>query len=250
MNLIYQSLFPASLLPWFIISLFYFFHGYISLCLLLSIHLGTHAVVILHRPLLKMDMFQWNKFLHMQRLALWLTYSFRNYWNQHFLSLVFFVCLTVNMKLLRKYEKTVTSEVIHAVCVLAYCSTTTAFPMIAGLVCSILYYYQKKPMKIHWEIKNDVQTYFNLRIGYNYVFAFVEWYHSDMSPTSLYMILFVTLFFNATVFSQIPEETNEKGTGEWFDALNLPEDYPYPLNISDAVERCNTAKKLFKSHDI
>ena len=70
-----------------------------------------------------------------------------------------------------------------------------------------------------------------------------------MTSGSIILLVFVILLFNVTVFSQIPEE-REEGRSEWFDAFNLPNDYPYPLNISDAMERCNTAKKLFKSHQI
>jgi len=247
MNLLYQSLFPASLLPWFIIALFHFFHGYISLCLILTLHLSTHAVVILHRPLLDMDMIQWNKFLQLQRLALWVTYSFRNHWDQHFLSLILFVCISLNFKLIR--ERNIASEVIHTMCVLTYCSTAPLAPIVASMGCIVLYYYQKKPMKIQWQITNEVETYFNLRIGYNYTFAFIEWYLSGMSSASIILLLFVTVLFNVTVFTQIPDERKE-GRSEWFDAMKLPNDYPYPLDISDAMERCNTAKKLFKSHQI
>lgn len=249
MNLIYQSLFPASLLPWVIIALFHFFHGYISLCVILILHISTHAIVIHHKPFLDIDMISWNRFLHMQRLALWLTYSFRNHWNQHFLAMVLFIFITLNFKMMKQCEKDITSEVIHTVCVLTYCSTATVFPIVIGLTCIIIYYYQKKPLKIHWEIKNETEMYFNLRIVYNYMFAFIEWYASDMNAMSLLLLIFVIVLFNATVYSQIPVE-HVKGQGEWFDARSLPCDYPYPLNISDAMDRCNTAKKLFKSHEI
>lgn len=249
MNTLYQALFPASLLPWAIIALFHFFNGYISLCVILLLHLSTHAIVILHKPVLNMDMVTWNRLLHMQRMALWTTYSFRNHWNQHFLSLILFLFIILNLKVLKRCERDITSEVLHTVCVLSYCSTTSFIPVLVGLGCIALYYFQKKPIKIHWQVQNEIEMYFNLRIAYNYLFAFIEWYASDMNAMSLLIILFVVALFNGAVYTQVPRQA-DKDHGEWFDAKSLPKDYPYPLNISDATAMCNTAKKLFKSHEI
>lgn len=249
MNLVYQALFPASLLPLVIIALFHFFNGYISLCVILLLHLGTHGVIILHKPVLNTDMVSWNRLLHMQRMALWTTYSFRNHWNQHFLSLVLFLFVIFNLKMLKRCERDITSEVLHTVCVLSYCSTASYIPVIVSFACIVLYYYQKKPIQIHWEIQNEVHLYFNLRIAYNYLFAFIEWYSSDMNTMSLLTIIFIVSLFNGAVYSQIPHES-EKAHGEWFDERSLPPDYPYPLNIKDASDMCNIAKKLFKSHEI
>ena len=134
MNLVYQSLFPASLLPWFILCLSYLVKGYISLFLVLAIHICTQATVILHLPGLKMSMVEWNRILHLQRLALWITYAFRNQWNQHFISLFLFSVIGfLNKIIVKKYGEKVMNLSLHALFVLTFCSTRQTIPTYTGI---------------------------------------------------------------------------------------------------------------------
>ena len=246
MNLLYQTLFPASLLPWVIMCLFYLLHGYISLFLILLVHIATNGVVILHRPIFKLDMQEWSRILHMQRIALWLTYTFRNQWNQHFFSLLVFLSVTLNLKLMKRAEKDITSEIIHTLFALTYCSTAHVIPVFVALCCVVIYYFIMKPVR-GWSEQDQIKLYFHLRMGYNYLFAFIEWYSSDMNKLSCVMIIVVSVIFNVIVFSQLPDDLS---TEHWYDIKLLPPDYPYPLNVDDAKEQCPTAKKLFKSHEL
>ncbi len=247
MNLFYQSLFPASLLPWFILCLFYLVNGHIFLFLILALHIGTCAMVILHLPGLKMSMVEWNRLVHLQRLGLWLTYAFRNQWNQQFIAFILFLSLGMNTPLLRKYGDKITSTTIHALFVMAFCSNARLFQFIVAAVCSLIYYYIKKPLTMQWDMHIRMKQYYIVRMAYSYVFSILEWSASDMNYTSLFVIIFVSVVFNACVLFNTPKQENEP---EWYVPKQLPDDYPYPLNIKDAIERCNIAKKLFKSHEL
>ena len=97
---------------------------------------------------------------------------------------------------------------------------------------------------------HDTMTkYYVVRAAYNYIFSIVEWSVSGMNFTSLIIIVFVSLLFNVCVLFNTPKQENER-KDEWYVPKSLPVDYPYPLNIKDAIERCNVAKKLFKSHEL
>ena len=245
MNLLYQTLFPASLLPWCIISLFYFIHGYFFAFLMTAFHLGTHAMVILHKPW-KMDIVKWNRLLHLQRLALWIIYAFRNQWNQHGLSLFIFIMIGLNLKLMRTATK-LYSPIIHLLCVLTFCSTASLFQFIISLGALGMYFFMMQPIAIQWETQVSIENYFLARMGYNYISAIAEWSVSDMNVISLPFIVFVCIIFNTCVYYNVPRDTKKQD--EWYVPKDLPEGYPYPLNIKDANEQCNITRKLFKSHD-
>jgi len=249
MNLVYQSLFPASLLPWFILCLSYLVKGDISLFVVLAIHIGTHATVMLHLPGLKMSMVEWNRILHIQRLALWTTYTFRNQWDQHFLSLLLFLLIGLNTVVVKKYGEKVMNITVHVLFVLTFCSGATIFQLVLASACMATFYYMKRPLKVQWNMHGKMGEYFLVRMAYNYLFSIVEWSVSGMNFTSLFVMVFVSVVFNACVFFYTPKQENEP-KDEWYVPKSLPEDYPYPLNIKDAIERCNIAKKLFKSHEL
>ena len=102
---------------------------------------------------------------------------------------------------------------------------------------------------MQWEMNNTLKMYFNIRLVYDYMFFLIEWWVSDMNTRSLPVIVVVCLILNGAIFINLPEQYDVM-KGEWYLPKQLPENYPYPLNIKDALERCNIAKKLFKSHEL
>ena len=96
---------------------------------------------------------------------------------------------------------------------------------------------------------DTLKLYFNIRLVYDYIFFLVEWSVSDMNTRSLPVIILVCIVLNGAIFLNLPEQYDDM-KDEWYIPKTLPENYPYPLNIKDAVERCNIAKKLFKSHEL
>ena len=96
---------------------------------------------------------------------------------------------------------------------------------------------------------DTMKMYFNIRLAYDYLFFLAEWSVSDMNTRSLPVIILVCTILNVAIFLNLPEQFDNM-KDEWYMPTRLPENYPYPLNIKDAVERCNIAKKLFKSHEL
>lgn len=249
MNLLYQSLYPATLLPWFILCLFYLVKGYICYFILLAVHIGTHATVMLHLPGLNMSMVEWNRILHLQRLALWFTYAIRNQWNQQFIAFIVFTCIGLNVAIVKRYGKHITNMPVHVLFVLTFCSSASLFQLLISSICLALFYYIKKPLKVQWDMHDRMREYYVVRMAYTYTFSIIEWSVSGMNTMSFFVIVLASIIFNASVFFNTPKE-NKESKDEWYVPRSLPEDYPYPLNIKDAIERCNIAKKLFKSHEL
>lgn len=249
MNLLYQSLFPASLLPWCIMAIFYLLKANIFVFLILLIHIGTKAVVIFHIPGLKMDMVRWNRLLHLQRLSLWLVYAIRCHFNQPFVTFIVFLLIGANFKILDRFKTNAMSTTIHTLMVLTFCSSTSLLPCLLAVSCAVLYYYIRQELKMQWEMNNTLKMYFNIRLVYDYMFFLIEWWVSDMNTRSLPVIVVVCLILNGAIFINLPEQYDVM-KDEWYLPKQLPENYPYPLNIKDALERCNIAKKLFKSHEL
>lgn len=249
MNLLYQSIFPASLLPWCILALFQLIKMNVFAFLILAIHIATKTVIIFHIPGLKMGMVRWNRLLHLQRLSLWLVYAMRCHFNQPFLTFLVFLLVGTNTKILERFKAKTMSTTIHTLMVLTFCSSTGVLPGIAALMCAVIYYYIQKGMKIQWEMHDTLKMYFNIRLAYDYMFFIAEWSVSDMNTRSLPVICVVCLVLNGAILLNLPEQYDDM-KDEWYVPKHLPENYPYPLNIKDAVERCNIAKKLFKSHEL
>lgn len=247
MNILYESVYPASLLPWTIICLFYFVHGYIFSFLTIFIHLATHLMVIFHFPY-KLTMVEINRLLHIQRLALWLVCAFRNQWNQHVLSLVAFLCLGINVKLVQKFGEKLMSFPVHLVCVMAFCSTSNLWQLLLGIGCCGIYYFIRMPVDTSKDVNRQIRDYFCSRMAYTYLFALVEWSVSEMDALSLVFLVLTSALFVASILYHIPKQDNPDGWYE-YSPSGLPRDYPFPLNIKNAMARCNTARKLFKSHD-
>jgi len=242
MNILYQSLFPASLLPSCIVCLFYFVHGHWFPFVVLTTHITTQVIVIYHKPV-KFDIITWNRYLNLQRIFLWVSYAMRN-WFPSYTCLVFFLFLHPTM--LKKYDKLKTPT-IHSFALLMFCSTASFFQIfIASLSCTA-YLLVNKPLAIQWEDKKNIELYFQSRMLYNYLIAIAEWSVSTMDYKSLPLLIIACIVFNLSVFYNVRGQSNKE---EWYEPVNLPEDYPYPLNIKDALDRCNLAKKLFKCHSI
>ena len=249
MNLLYQSIFPASLLPWSILALFYLMKMDVFNFLILAMHISTKAVVIFHIPGLNTGMIRWNRLLQIQRLSLWLIYAIRCHVNQPFISFIVFLFLGTNIKLLERFKEKTMSTTIHTFMVLTFCSSTTTIPCLMALACAAIYYFIERELKIQWEMHNTLKMYFNIRLVYDYMFFLVEWSVSDMNTRSLPVIVLVCIVLNGAIFLNLPEQYDDM-KDEWYIPKTLPENYPYPLNIKEAVERCNMAKKLFKSHEL
>lgn len=236
MNLRLQSLFPISLLPWCILCLHYLLHG--SMYTILLGHIGTHALVIHHYPVLEMNMIDLNRWLHVQRLVLWITMAYRN----EYAGGIWILLLCLNFKMV-KWNRC-TSESIHLTCVLCFCSTAGYLQFLLAMVCLAIYHKMKEPILV-WESKTKIKEYFLYRMAYNYVFALLEWSVSSMNTSSIVSMIGSCIIFNAMVYYSVENETEE-----WYIPKVVPEDYPLPLNIKDAKTRCNTAKKVFKSNEM
>lgn len=240
MNILYQSLFPASIMPWVIMFLHYFMNQHYILSFILASHLFVHGIIILHHPI-HFDIITWNRILHLQRLGLWVSYAITNQFGNNLLAMIGYLFVSSRLE---KYNVMKTNTV-HTLIVLMFCSTASIFQMLIAASCAFVFCLLNKPLAVRWEDKVNIEKYFQSRILYNYLFALIAWSNGPMK--SIFFILLGIVLFNVVVISIVKDRSKEE---EWYEPINLPEDYPYPLNIKEAIESCNIAKKLFKSHSI
>lgn len=247
MNVLYQNLYPAALLPWLIMALLQLFKGSFFIFLVIMYHIFTQVIVMLHLPGLDMSMVDWNRLLHVQRLCLLFTYGLRNLLSTSSAALftVFFMAITFP---LYKVDR-VTSVVVHTTVLMAFASTSSVFGIFISMIIGILFMKMNTNMKINWDMNDELKLYFDQRIAYNYLFCILEWTVSEMNVLSLILIVLVCCVFNVVIYFQTPIEVDNRQDA-WFNPKSIPEDYPYPLNIKDAISKCNVAKKVFKPHEL
>lgn len=238
MNKCFQSLFPISLLPWCILCLHYLTQG--SVYTILIGHVATNAAVILHYPLMEFNMIDMNRWLHVQRLSIWILMAYRNEYDTYG---IFILLLSLNIKMV-KWDKC-TSESIHLACVLCFCSTAGFFQCMVALLCVGIYHKMQEPLMAQWESKQKIKEYYSYRMAYNYMFALLEWSVSSMNTSSIISMIGSCFIFNTMVLYSVENEEEE-----WFIPKMVPKDYPLPLNIKDAKTRCNIANKVFKSNEM
>jgi hypothetical protein len=243
MNLLYQSIYPATLLPWTIMCLFHLFKGSFCNFLILALHIFVQSVVMLHLPGLELTMVEWNRLLHAQRLCLIFIYGLRNLFHSPI------IFLTLSLACIPCYRiKKIKSVTIHTTLLMAYASTSSIFGiLIAGITGAL--YTKMNEVVLHCRMNDTLELYFNHRIGYTYLLCILEWTTSEMSYISLPLMIVVCFVFNVIIFLQTPLESDNRQDA-WFNSKAIPRDYPYPLNINNAILKCNVAKKVFKPHEL
>jgi hypothetical protein len=252
MNSFFQLLYPGSLLPWFIIGIYHLLKGSILYFLLIAVHVLTHMIIVLHVPVLKSNMINWNRILHVQRLVLILTYGLRNI--SDYYCTLFTVMLIISMLILVKqmepYRNKITSVIVHNVILLTFCSTASLFQFVLAVLCGACHYFACKPLKLSWKMNDSLSKYYTARIGYNYIMFVLEWSTSPLNWTSLPIILSLCIIFNVIIVHETPI-TNIDNSDDYLDPnIKIPHDYPYPLNIKEAKRHCEITKNLFKSHTL
>lgn len=245
MNLLYQNLYPAALLPWFIMALLELFKGSFFIFLVIMYHTFTQLIVMLHLPGLELSMVEWNRLLHVQRICLLISYGLRNQGLSGGYPDVFFMAISMP---LYKVER-ITSATIHTTALMAFASTSSVFGIFISMIIGVLFTKMKSNMKINWDMNEELKLYFDQRIAYNYLFCLLEWSVSGTNWVSLLLIVMVSCIFNVVIYFQTPIEIDNRQDA-WFNPKAMPQDYPYPLNINDAISKCNVAKKVFKPHEL
>ncbi len=252
MNSFFQLLYPASLLPWIIIALYHLLNGSILTFILVSIHIVTHMVIVLHVPVLKSNIINWNRILHVERLVLVLTYGLRNisdYYSALF-TVMLIISVLVFVKRMEPYRNKITSVVVHNIILMTFCSTASLFQILLAILCGVCHYYSNQKLTISWKINDSLTKYYTARIAFNYTMFMLEWSTTNLRWTSLLIILVLCLLFNVVVVHETPI-TNIDNTDDYLDPnIKVPQDYPYPLNIKEAKRHCEITKNLFKSHTL
>ena len=251
MNTLFQLLYPTSLLPWVIIGLYQIIRGSILSFFLISLHIITHLIIVLHLPVLKSSMINWNRILHVQRIVLLIVYGLRNITTYYTLATVILVLLVLLLiRRIEPYRSKVTSVVVYNIALMAFCSTASLFQIVVAVACGVCHYYSMQPLQISWHINDSLAKYFTAKIVHNYVFFILEWSTTKLKWSSLPIILLLCGVFNGMIVHQTPL-TNIDNTDDYLDPnQKVPNDFPYPLNIKEAKKHCNITKNLFKSHTL
>ena len=123
--------------------------------------------------------------------------------------------------------------------------------MASILLIGISIAYWKNTNKLEDEKKmiSKLWIYYIVKIIEIYLVFLLEWTSSPLKSSSIVIfILFPVIYSGWAYYSLEIEEENIKDY--LFNMEKLPEGYPLPLNFKHSVDKCNVAKKVFKSHSL
>ena len=78
----------------------------------------------------------------------------------------------------------------------------------------------------------------------------MEYSITKMNLWALVIILISVFVYNLYVCLTLSLDCEVKVSEFYMKVYDLPDKYPLPLDIRDAIENCNVAKKVFKTHEI
>lgn len=156
-------------------------------------------------------------------------------------------------KLSAPLKKIALEAPIYCVCLLFFMSSTTstthhvASILLIGI--SIAYWKNKNSLEDEKKMISKLWIYYIVKIIEIYLVFLLEWTSSPLKSSSIVIfILFPVIYSGWAYYSLEIEEENIKDY--LFNMEKLPEGYPLPLNFKHAVDKCNVAKKVFKSHSL
>ena len=73
---------------------------------------------------------------------------------------------------------------------------------------------------------------------------------TKMNMWALIIILVSVCLFSGYAHFTLPSECEVKISEFYMKVYDLPPKYPLPLDIKDAIQNCEVAKRVFKTHEI
>ena len=126
---------------------------------------------------------------------------------------------------------------------------------VCTLVLSLLILYEEQARKINdasfeWAIEKRIQQYHTLKLLQIYMLFLMEYSITKMNMWALVIILVSVSLYSGYAHFTLPSECEVKISEFYMKVYELPPKYPLPLDIKDAIQNCEVAKRVFKTHEI
>jgi hypothetical protein len=149
-------------------------------------------------------------------------------------------------------EKNIESPAVCVTIVLSYVTCANIVGQVAGVIFCLLTLYEPNAKNISFKcsVEDSLRHYYHVRMLRIYMIFLMEWSLTNLSIWALVIIVCTDAIFMLYAYLTLDAQI-EAPVNEYYQNVNhLPSNYPIPLDIFDAIDKCEVAKSVFKSHDI
>jgi len=256
MNKLFRVLFVGAYIPYAILLSYYFTRFYIAYFLILSLYLASCFAVLTHKPYLEKGILAWVRAKRVCELLLISSFSVRAYYRSQLLSLSVIMVGTIFVcRIPRRYQSKCEHAAVYVTACMLYLTNADILGKICTLILSVLILYEQQARKINdasfeWAIEKRIRHYHTLKLLQTYMLFLMEYSITKMNIWALLIIIISVLIFSVYACLTLSMDVEVKVSEFYMKVYELPDRYPLPLDIRDAIINCEVAKRVFKTHEI
>lgn len=256
MNKLFRVLFLGAYIPYAILLSYYFTRFYIAYFAILALYLGSSYAVLSHKQHLEKGILAWVRAKRVCELLLISSFSVRAYYKSQLLSIVGIIIGTILVcKVPRRLQSKCEHNALYVTMCMVFLTNADILGKVCTLILSILILYEDQAKAINsasfeFAIERRIRQYHTLKLIQIYMLFLMEYSITKMNLWALVIILFSVFVYNSYVCLTLSLDCEVKVSEFYMKVYDLPDKYPLPLDIRDAIENCKVAKKVFKTHEI
>ena len=256
MNKLFRVLFVGAYIPYAVLLSYYFTRFYIAYFLILSFYLSSCFCVLTHNQYLEKGILAWVRAKRVCELLLISSFSVRAYYKSQLLSIFAIIIGTIIVcKVPRRYQSKCEHSAVYITLCMIFLSNADILGKVCTLILSLLILYEEQARDINgasfeWAIEKRIQQYHTLKLLQIYMLFIMEYSITKMNMWALVIILISVTLYTAYACLTLSFECEVKISEFYMKVYDLPKKYPLPLDIKNAIQNCEVAKRVFKTHQI
>lgn len=256
MNKLFRVLFLGAYIPYAVLLSYYFTRLYLAYFLILSIYLASCFCLLSHKPYLEKGVLAWTRAKRVCELLLVSSFSVRAYYRSQLFSIVGIIVGSILVcKVPRRYQSKCEHGAVYVTACMVFLTNADVLGKVCTLILSLLILYEDQARKINdasfeWAIEKRLQQYHTLKLLQIYMLFLMEYSITKMNMWALVIILVSVSIYTAYACFTLSFECEVKISEFYMKVYELPDRYPLPLDIKDAIQNCEVARRVFKTHEI
>jgi hypothetical protein len=256
MNKLFRVLFVGAYIPYAVLLSYYFTRFYIAYFIILSLYLSSCFAVLTHKPYLEKGVLAWVRAKRVCELLLISSFSVRAYYRSQLMTLAGIAVGTILVcKIPRRYQSKCEHPAVYVTACMLYITNADILGKMCTLMLSVLIMYEQQARKINdasfeWAIERRLRQYHTVKLLQIYLLFFMEYSITKMNMWALLIIIASVFLYSGYACLTLPMDVEVKVSEFYMKVYELPDRYPLPLDIKDAITNCEVARRVFKTHEI
>lgn len=256
MNKLYRVLFVGAYIPYAILLSYYITRFYFVYVFILLLYIASSYAVLVHKPFLDKGILAWVRAKRVCELLLLSSFSIRVYYKSQFLTFVLTAVLVfVIIKVPKKFQHKCEHNALYVTICMVFLTNADIIGKMCTTIQSVLILYERQARNVNsanfeFAIERRIRQYHTLKLLQVYMVMLMEITLTKMNAWAVLIIILSAILYSVYAYLTLSLKC-EARVSEYYTRINeLPSTYPIPLDMKDAINNCELAKKLFKTHEI